>query len=702
MKKQVIAYPHFHWDREWYKEYEHFRFRLLKSFDIVLELLTTDKIPSFYFDGQTSALLDYLEIYPSRKALIKSLISEKRLFIGPFYCLVDEFLTSKEAFTKNIEIGLETAQEFGCTDFIAYFADTFGHSACTIPILNKFNIDKAIVWRGCGDLPAEFVWNYNSHNINTVNLIRGYFNDIFSTNQTLEEKSTFLSSNLDKIAEKSGSTLLLPIGADHLALPLDLNTQIKEINNRLENYEIILGSPFDYFEKASKNFTQHTHTGELRDNSKTFILEGCYSSRLDLKQLNTIASHKLNIADKICKKQACANNLIDYAYKLLIQNQAHDSICGCSTDDVHEENVVRYKKILQIAESIINDYKLTHKKDDIQVLNLSQTDFTGCLSFDTEKNLHFPCINTKRGFPFEIFNDINKIPVTEDYTEIYTYLLNCENQTSGLNDLNLTTNSDVFVTENTIGNSKVFAQIKNDNLYIGNNKIQLIDFVDMGDSYNFGPKETDIGNEARLKSFDVTLNTSTSSALELNYELIPTGESGFKTPESITMRIYLNAYSDTFNLEIDWNNTHKNHLLQLSIDTNKPITETVSEDLNEIIKRDFDPNYRVREHLPKEKGKEVRMNNAPMQRGVCANNVNIITCGITQYEVFGSELRIPLLRATGTISNPKNTARTTPAGPPIECRNLQQLGKNHQSIWVNIGTELKTCIETVYNECVVI
>ena len=193
MKKQVIAYTHFHWDREWYKEFEKFRYRLLKSFDIVLDMLASNKIPSFYFDGQTSALLDYLEIFPQKKDLVKSLIKDKRLFIGPFYCLVDEFLTSKEVFTKNIEIGLNTATEFGCTDFIAYFADTFGHSACTIPILKGFGIDKAMVWRGCGDIPADFNWEYKANSLKTVNLIRGYFNDIFATTQTIEQKVDFLN-----------------------------------------------------------------------------------------------------------------------------------------------------------------------------------------------------------------------------------------------------------------------------------------------------------------------------------------------------------------------------------------------------------------------------------------------------------------------------------------------------------------------------
>mgnify|MGYP003348339416 CR=1 FL=1 len=48
---------------------------------------------------------------------------------------------------------------------------------------------------------------------------------------------------------------------------------------------------------------------------------------------------------------------------MLIRNEAHDSICGCSTDDVHLENITRYKKILQIANTIIEDIKSTQEED---------------------------------------------------------------------------------------------------------------------------------------------------------------------------------------------------------------------------------------------------------------------------------------------------------------------------------------------------
>lgn len=76
-EKRVIAYLHTHWDREWYREFEVFRLRLLRVFDNVLDLLENNKIPSFYFDGQVCALLDYLEIRPEKEQIIRKLIAEK-------------------------------------------------------------------------------------------------------------------------------------------------------------------------------------------------------------------------------------------------------------------------------------------------------------------------------------------------------------------------------------------------------------------------------------------------------------------------------------------------------------------------------------------------------------------------------------------------------------------------------------------------
>ena len=96
-------------------------------------------------------------------------------------------------------------------------------------------------------------------------------------------------------------------------------------------------------------------------------------------------------------------------------------------------------------------------------------------------------------------------------------------------------------------------------------------------------------------------------------------------------------------------------------------------------------------NLPKEKGHEAKTNTAPMQRGLLidedGNNIGIITKGLTQYEVFQNNIMIPILRSTGQISNPKNTARTTPAGPPIEVEDLQMIGFNNAEMYIFFGNE---------------
>lgn len=653
-KKEVIAYLHTHWDREWYREYEVFRLRLVRVFDQVLEMLENREIPSFYFDGQVAALQDYLELRPEKEVLVKMLIADKRLFVGPFYCLVDEFLTDGTCFRKNLEIGMQIARNYGCKDFIAYLADTFGHSQNIPEILKEYGIDKAVVWRGCGDkIPANFKFG----GINTVNLVRGYFNDIFSTDKTIEEKAEFLKHNLDLIAEKSGNTLLMPIGADHLGVPADIMEQIEAVNEILEDYTITVGSLFDYFEKVK--FKENIST-ELRDNSKTFTLQGVYSSRSKLKRLNTECSYKLELADKLQYNfGANYDSAIDYAYRLLLQNQAHDSICGCSTDMVHEENIVRYNKILQIADTIINEISMTQPEnlsmsfkypDKYKILEIQRTKI--------EENVQI--IEKKKGFPRDLLYDINKIPVTEDYTTIYTMLkeFNPDNR-----------QPDLIVKSTNLFNLNINLSVEDGKLVLYDkakrydNFIEFVRCKDYGDSYNFGPVKDDVEEIAEIKSSKVLEEGPFRSTLRIMTSFF-------------TVDVSLYKKSKLLRFKIKWLNLSSNKRWQVRFNFPNKVKEVKSEDMNMLITRKFNPDYDIRENLPTEKGKEAKTNTAPFQRFVWANGLGIVTKGINEYEVKDNHFALTLLRSTGMISNPKNPARTTPAGPPIEVPGLQQLGEN--------------------------
>ena len=701
MRKQVIAYLHTHWDREWYREFEIFRLRLLRVFDNVLDMLSKNKIPCFYFDGQVSALEDYLEMRPENEELVLGLIRHKKLFIGPFYCLADEFLTDKTCFSKNLEIGLKQAEKFGCKDFIGYLADTFGHSQNVVDILRDFGIDKCMVWRGVGDFPSEFSWC----GMDTVNLVRGYFQDTFSLNLPIEKKAEILKKNLDLIAEKSKNCILLPIGADHLGVESDIDVQIETVNELLkEDYHIKLGSPFDYFKRVENNFKDFTWDDELRDNTKTFILQGCYSSRLDLKRENIECTYLLDLASRFVKqqKEIGYTGVLEYAYKLLLQNQAHDSICGCSTDDVHSENLIRYKKIKQIANTIIDELKFKNHFEEKKILNLSEKPFSGIVEFETTAKLEgYDKISCRKGFDKYLLTDTQRIPVTEDYTNIYTYLAEVKDLEPGEVEylMPVVSNTDLKITDTSIENSNICLKVIDGNLLINGIRMSLVDFVDYGDSYNSGPKADDYGVELKVLRTRIALKTSSRVSLKIDFE---------GAWDVIPLSVSLDKHACCLQFKFDWINTQKNHLLTSAFELEQPIREVFSEDMNLLIKRNFDPDYDIRKNLPQTRGLEAKTNTAPMQRGLLidedsGNNLGIVTKGITQYEVFKNKLYIPLLRATGVISNPENPARTTPAGPPIEVETLQQIGKNRAEFYMFFGNHnaFYEVLNKVYNYIVI-
>lgn len=577
---------------------------------------------------------------------------------------------------------MKISKDFGCEDFIGYFADTFGHSQNIPEILDEYGIDKAMVWRGVPDsLPSEFLFC----GVPTVNLVRGYFMDIFSAKKTIHEKAQFLKDNLDKISKKSSDVLLLPIGADHLGIPEDIAEQIEEVNNILEDYYIELSNPFEYFENVK---FKAKYNEELRDNSQTFILPGCYSARTKLKQLNTECSYKLDLANKLQYNFGSKyENAIEYAYKLLLQNQAHDSICGCSTDDVHQEDIIRYKKILQIADTIIEEIKFD-QEDDIAVsfINDDKYKLLECKRVVVPEKCQV--LEKEQGFDTKLLHDINKIPVTEDYTTIYTVLR--EFNSEGVQ-------SDLQVGNDYIANSNIRLEVTNGqiDLYEGKNVyrnfIEFVRYKDEGDTYNFCPQVGDSGEIAQIRSARVIMNKNLRCAIKIDTSFF-------------SVIVFLNKKSKLINFKINWVNLVTNKKWQVRFNLSKAVKETYSEDLNKLIKRKFDTNYNMQDKLPKDKGLEAKTNTAPMQRYVWTNGFGVITKGLCEYEVYKNTLSITLLRSTGIISKPDNKARTTPAGPPIKVPEAQQLGENSAEFAIGFfkNDEWVDRVEEIYPQTVIL
>ena len=109
--RRLVLVPHTHWDREWYRTHEAFRYRLVRLMDGLLDALEADPdFRHFTLDGQTIVLDDYLEVRPDARARIERLVRAGRLVVGPWYVLPDEWLVSGEALIRNLRRGLRRAE----------------------------------------------------------------------------------------------------------------------------------------------------------------------------------------------------------------------------------------------------------------------------------------------------------------------------------------------------------------------------------------------------------------------------------------------------------------------------------------------------------------------------------------------------------------------------------------------------------------
>ncbi len=699
--RNVIGYLHTHWDREWYREFDAFRLRLVEVFDEIIEKLESNEIPYFYLDGQTAALEDYLELRPEKKDVVKRLIKEKKLDAGPFYCSADSFLVSGEMYIRNLYTGIKKSKEFGEKRFIGYIPDSFGHSEKIPEVLKSFDIDKSILWRGLGDLNADLEWN----EIKTTYLVQGYYQNYLTSNLPFDKTAEGIKNYLDKIREKSSENLLFPIGGDHLGLPVKPKEQINKLNKILKDYEIRLSSPFEYFNTIK---TRKKVKGEFLDNSKNFILQGVYSSRTDIKQLNALCqwnltriTEPLQAVSGFCYGTREMQSECDYTCKLLIKNHAHDSIYGCSTDSVNKDVINRYKRVGTLCDEITRTVKYHISKDEGEfcVFNLSNFEYDGIVEIKTNKKLP-PFLkaqktDSERYFEDKLIYNTKYVPVTEDYTDINTYLIDLKNlkpfSLTKLTKENINKKNNLKITENSIENAFIKVKIKAGQINITDkrtkneykNMISLIDLADIGDSYNFGALPFDTPINAEIKRF-TTEGKGFVAKLKIDYQIaipkISTENSRSRAVDKCRFNLILTLYNQSKNLEFCaiWENKSKNHILKIGFNLPEPIVSTVSEDLFGTIKRDFNPDFDVCHILPAQKGVEIKLNTAPMQRFVSAQGVEIITKGLNEYEVNKNTLYLTLLRATGIISNPRNITRGTPAGPPIETPDLQMLGLNRR------------------------
>jgi mannosylglycerate hydrolase len=314
----------------------------------VLELLEADERMCFTLDGQLATVDDYLEIRPEADERIRRFVHEGRLAIGPWQTLVDEFLVSGETIMRNLEVGLARAEHFGGAMRVGYLPDSFGHIAQMPQILRSLGIESAVVWRGVPSAIRSHAFTWESPDGSSVRaeyLREGYGNAAYAFNVP-EPDLTALEERLRPWFD--GAPVLAMVGTDHMPPVRDLPARAPA-DSRIGTIAGYLGNP------KWLRATRDSWRGELRSAARANLLPNVVSTRIDLKQACSRAERAVErYAEPL---QALYGDewptaFLDQAWARLLQNAAHDSICGCSADEVSAQVLVRYAEAEQIGDEL--------------------------------------------------------------------------------------------------------------------------------------------------------------------------------------------------------------------------------------------------------------------------------------------------------------------------------------------------------------
>ncbi|MBD3225899.1 MAG: hypothetical protein GF313_14315 [Caldithrix sp.] len=404
-----------HWDREWRFPFQKNRQMLVEMIDKVLEILEQNpQYRAFHLDSQTVVLQDYLEIKPQNRNRIEQLVKEDRLLIGPWYILPEEFQVGGENLIRNLLKGHEMAESLGKVMKVGYSPFSWGQISQLPQIYAGFAIDVIMFYRGINSLDspkAEFRWigsdgteafcsrfstmpRYNFYfyiyrpvlfNEQVTDIEKQWseeglpfhFADAALKDEDynrLQPPAHYYEGNIPRAvhniiakqaADFSSSHIFWAEGHDSSGPNNQTVRLINDIERYLDTDEVRHSTLPEYTEALQQSLTLHqlqTVTGERRSSQYDHRSGNLYgyttSARMYLKQMNFDCERWLQFYAEPFNTLAgmlgmdIDDRYPDAAWQFLLQNSAHDSIGGCSMDEVHEDMVNRYKQCSEISKGI--------------------------------------------------------------------------------------------------------------------------------------------------------------------------------------------------------------------------------------------------------------------------------------------------------------------------------------------------------------
>ena len=392
-----------HWDREWYRPYQEFRVLLVRLLDGLLDLMETNgDFRYFHLDGQTCVLDDYMEIRPQNRERLQRLIQSGRILIGPWFTMPDLFCVGDEALIRNLLLGRRISKQWGVEPMsVGFICDMFGHPSQMAQLFAGFGMSDALIGRGTNEstTPMFFQWESpDGTRAFTFKLQDAEGYGAFARPRTCLEKPTFLlggmkefladlevagddSRKRTEVQEKwfrkelanyvnhetgraDGPVICLMDSMDHIAPATEVARYLRLIGEACPGVRPAHSTLPSFFAEARQTARRiPVKRGELREPSKErcgylWLIPNCVSARFLLKQANDTCQNLLEkwaepwVAIANQHGAAIPERFFEVAWRNVVTNHAHDSICGCSIDQVHRDMMYRFDQARVLGEQL--------------------------------------------------------------------------------------------------------------------------------------------------------------------------------------------------------------------------------------------------------------------------------------------------------------------------------------------------------------
>ncbi|ADD01829.1 glycoside hydrolase family 38 [Thermoanaerobacter italicus Ab9] len=733
----VHIIPHTHWDREWYFTFEQARVMLVYFMDELLEVLEKDdEFKYFILDGQAVILEDYLEVNPQNKERIINLVKSGRLIIGPWYTQTDELLVSGESIIRNLYYGISKCKEFGDYMKVGYLPDSFGQSAQIPQLLRGFGIDKVVFWRGLSERHtkySEFIWKSpDGSEVFAVNMPLGYAVGKYLPHD-VKKAHERVSNIIQQLKQKATTqNVLIPNGHDQMPVQKDLTYLLSELN-KIDSENRYLISNFDeYVDSVLENKEKEEFDvveGELTHQKYMRIHRGIYSTRYDLKKTNFYIENLLtNYVEPILTIAYTLgfpypHGLVEKAWKEILKNHAHDSICSCCTDNVHKDMEARFKQALEICTSLLelNLRKISEaipsneKGEQLLIFNTLPYLRSGVVksTLYTDKE-DFEIIDEKGGkICYQVISKrvidmgkkdrriaargeklfLNEIEILVDAQQVpalgYKTLYIVPFEGGKKEDIEIKSNNAIEneyykVSANDDGTIDIHDKINDKHM---KGLLVFEDSGDAGDEYNYSPPKKDYviksgENDILLKTIYGNLRQELviEQVLNVPKDLEERGKKLHSVEIPIKTVVSLDKGSKFISVKINITNKACDHRLRVLFKTGiKSEVSFADQQFGIIARKNRLPELEVWES---ENWQEKPVSIYPMQSFVDLHDgkygFSVVTNGIKEYEIIGEDfdtIAITLFRSVGYVGRSDLLYRPgRPSGVEIETPDSQMLG----------------------------